>query len=153
MHISFDTIKAQRVLKSADPFIAGYSRYDEIVGKLSPFLKGAGYNPKTEVTFIPVSGYTGSNIKTRADKSVQSFYDGPGLLEHLDELPVTDRKINAPFMMPISEKYKDMGTIIVGKIESGRVRRGDSVLLMPNKVRKYAIYYPIARTPFGRVTD
>lgn len=35
--------------------------------------------------------------------------------------------------MPVSEKYKDMGTIIVGKIESGCVRKGDSLILMPNK--------------------
>ena len=46
---------------------------------------------------------------------------------------MVDRKINAPLMMPISEKYKDMGTIIVGKIESGHMRKGDSLLLMPNK--------------------
>ncbi|KAJ3495895.1 hypothetical protein NLJ89_g10563 [Agrocybe chaxingu] len=37
-------------------------------------------------------------------------------------------------MMPISEKYKDMGTIIVGKVESGHMRKGDSLVLMPNKV-------------------
>lgn len=46
---------------------------------------------------------------------------------------MVDRKINAPLMIPISEKYKDMGTIIVGKVESGHVRKGDSLLLMPNK--------------------
>lgn len=37
-------------------------------------------------------------------------------------------------MMPVSEKYKDMGTVVVGKIESGRVRKGDSLLMMPNHV-------------------
>jgi peptide chain release factor subunit 3 len=36
-------------------------------------------------------------------------------------------------MMPVSEKYKDMGTIIVGKIESGHIRKGDNLVLMPNK--------------------
>lgn len=46
---------------------------------------------------------------------------------------MVDRKLNAPLMMPVSEKYKDMGTIIVGKIESGHIRKGDSLLLMPNK--------------------
>jgi peptide chain release factor subunit 3 len=35
-------------------------------------------------------------------------------------------------MIPVSEKYKDMGTIIVGKVESGRVRKGDTLLMMPN---------------------
>lgn len=58
---------------------------------------------------------------------------GPSFLEHLDKMPMVDRKINSPLMMPVSEKYKDMGTIIVGKIESGHIRKGDSLLLMPNK--------------------
>jgi len=52
------------------------------------------------------------------------------------------RKINAPLMMPVSEKYKDMGAIAVGKIESGHMRKGDSLILMPNKasVEIAAIY-------------
>ena len=60
-------------------------------------------------------------------------YSGPSLLEHLDKMPMVDRKINAPLMMPVSEKYKDMGTVVVGKIESGFMRKGDTLLLMPNK--------------------
>lgn len=55
---------------------------------------------------------------------------------------MVDRKINAPLMMPISEKYKDMGTIVVGKIESGHLAKGDLLSLMPNKneVEIMAIY-------------
>lgn len=60
---------------------------------------------------------------------------GPSLLNFLDEMPLMDRKNNAPLMMPISEKYADMGTVVVGKVESGRVRKGDTLVLMPNKVR------------------
>lgn len=57
-------------------------------------------------------------------------------------MPMVDRKINAPLMMPVSERYKDMGTVVVGKIESGHMRRGDSLLLMPNRdvVEVSAIY-------------
>lgn len=60
----------------------------------------------------------------------------------MDHMPMVDRKVNAPLMMPISEKYKDMGTIIVGKVESGHLRKGDHHLLMPNKneVEIAAIY-------------
>ena len=58
---------------------------------------------------------------------------GPSLLEHLDKLPMVDRKMKSPVMIPISEKYKDMGTIAVGKLESGHIRKGDTLLLMPNK--------------------
>ena len=59
---------------------------------------------------------------------------GPSLLEHLDNMQALDRKIDAPLMMPITEKYKDMGTIVVGKIESGKVKKGQTVLVMPNRV-------------------
>ena len=57
-------------------------------------------------------------------------------------MPMVNRQINAPLMMPVSEKYKDMGTIIVGKIESGHLRKGDNLVLMPNKdsVEIAAIY-------------
>ncbi|CAO3594177.1 unnamed protein product [Absidia cylindrospora] len=107
------------------------ARFDEIIGKLTPFLKQTGFNPKTEVYFMPVSGYTGANIKDRS--SACSWYNGPSLLEYLDDLKTLDRKFSAPLMMPIAEKYKDMGTIIVGKIESGHIKKNQSVLLMPNK--------------------
>ena len=67
---------------------------------------------------------------------------GPSLLEHLDKMPMVDRKITAPLMMPISEKYKDMGTIVVGKVESGLLRKNDTLLMMPNKteVQVAAVY-------------
>lgn len=55
---------------------------------------------------------------------------------------MVERKINGPLMMPVSEKYKDMGTIVVGKIESGHMHKGDTLLLMPNKnlVEVSAVY-------------
>ncbi|GAA5979628.1 hypothetical protein JCM11641_007893 [Rhodosporidiobolus odoratus] len=117
-------------------------RYDEIVTKLSPFLKGTGYNIKTDVTFIPVSGFTGANIKEDVDRKVAPWVEGISLLNFLDNLPINDRKNNAPLMMPISEKYPDMGCIVVGKVESGRIKKGQDLLLMPNKtpVGVQAIY-------------
>lgn len=52
------------------------------------------------------------------------------------------RKLNGPLMVPVSEKYKDMGTIIVGKVESGLLKKGDTLCLMPNKdaIEVAAIY-------------
>lgn len=43
--------------------------------------------------------------------------------------------MHAPLVMPVSEKYRDMGTILVGKVEAGRMRVGTKLLLMPNRVR------------------
>jgi peptide chain release factor subunit 3 len=118
------------------------SRYDEIKDKLTPFVKAAGFNPKTDVTFIPVSAYTGTNLKDRVSKDMCDWWGGPSFLEFIDHMPMVHRKINAPLMLPISEKYKDMGSIVVGKVESGHLRKGESLMLMPNKnlVEVAAIY-------------
>ncbi|KAI9451768.1 eukaryotic polypeptide chain release factor 3 [Lactarius psammicola] len=118
------------------------ARYEEIKDKLAPFVRGAGFHVKTDISWVPVSAYTGANLKDRVEKSVCAWWDGPSLLEHLDKLPMVDRKMNSPVMIPISEKYKDMGTIAVGKLESGHIRKGDILLLMPNKdeVEIAAIY-------------
>ena len=48
-------------------------------------------------------------------------------------MPGWERKLDAPFLMPVSGKYRDLGTIVTGKIESGQVSKGQSVLVMPNK--------------------
>ena len=108
-------------------------RYDECCQKLLPFLKQCGYNPKVDLDFMPISGFTGANLKDRLKKEVCPWYDGPSLLEFLDKLTGIDRKTHGPLMMPLNEKYKDMGTIVAGKIESGRLRKGQNVLIMPNK--------------------
>ncbi|ORX52454.1 hypothetical protein DM01DRAFT_1408321 [Hesseltinella vesiculosa] len=120
------------VNKMDDPTVQwDQARYDEILSKFTPFLKQTGFNPKKDVIFMPVSGFSGANIKDRSKDC--KWYSGPSLLETLDDLKTMDRKINAPFMMPVAEKYKDMGTIVVGKIESGHVKKGQSLMLMPNK--------------------
>jgi peptide chain release factor subunit 3 len=39
----------------------------------------------------------------------------------------------APFRMAVIDKFKDLGTVVMGKSESGAVRKGDTLLLMPNR--------------------
>jgi peptide chain release factor subunit 3 len=50
-------------------------RFDEIKDKLTPFLKGSGFNVKTDVEFIPLSGYTGLNMKERVSKEICPWYE------------------------------------------------------------------------------
>jgi len=97
------------------------------------FLKGVGYNPKTDIMFMPISAQTTVGIKDRVPKSLAPWYDGPSLLEYLDSMDKLERKINAPFMMPVGGKYRDMGTIIEGRIESGVVKKGANFVMMPNR--------------------
>eukprot|EP00463_Aulacantha_scolymantha_P006162 TRINITY_DN7722_c1_g1_i1.p1 TRINITY_DN7722_c1_g1~~TRINITY_DN7722_c1_g1_i1.p1 ORF type:complete len:130 (-),score=9.31 TRINITY_DN7722_c1_g1_i1:154-543(-) len=61
-------------------------RYDQIVKKLSPFLKKWGYNLKKEVQFCPVSGLTGINLKDPIDPKQCSWYKGSTFINMLDSL-------------------------------------------------------------------
>ena len=83
--------------KMDDPTVKwSKERYDECTSKLSTFLRGTGYNLKTDVTFMPVSGFTGAGLKDRVKKEDAPWYNGPSLLELLDSLKLENRKINAP---------------------------------------------------------
>lgn len=121
------------VNKMDDPTVNwSEERYKDCTNKVALFLKGIGY-AKDDVVFMPVSGYTGAGIKDRVNPKDCPWYNGPALLEYLDNMKTIDRKINAPFMLPVSGKMKDMGTVVEGKIESGHVKKNDNLLMMPNK--------------------
>ncbi|THU57830.1 hypothetical protein C4D60_Mb03t07700 [Musa balbisiana] len=131
------------VNKMDDPTV-GWSkeRFDEIESKMVPFLRSSGYNVKKDVQFLPISGLVGSNMKTRVEKSICGWWDGPCLFEVFNSVEVPPRDPNGPFRLPIIDKYKDMGIVVMGKVESGSIREGDSLLVMPNKasVKVLAIY-------------
>lgn len=38
--------------------------------------------------------------------------------------------------MPIADKYKDMGTVVMGKVEAGEAKKGQTLMVLPNKVRR-----------------
>lgn len=82
---------------------------------------------------MPLSALTGSGLKERVDPKVCPWYNGPSLLEYLDSMETLERKLKAPFMMPVSSKYKDMGVVVEGKIESGVIKKGGSLLMMPGR--------------------
>ena len=53
--------------KMDDPTVEwSQERYNEIREKLTPFVKSAGFNPKTDVNYIPISAYTAINVKDPA---------------------------------------------------------------------------------------
>lgn len=107
------------------------ARYKECSEKLMNFLKGIQYT-KNDVTFMPISAQTTIGIKERVPKEICPWYDGPSLLEYLDNLKSLERKVNSPFMMPISGKYRELGTMIEGKIEAGVIKKGANYVIMPN---------------------
>uniref|UniRef100_A0A0C9QVM4 TSA: Wollemia nobilis Ref_Wollemi_Transcript_5438_2994 transcribed RNA sequence n=1 Tax=Wollemia nobilis TaxID=56998 RepID=A0A0C9QVM4_9CONI len=131
------------VNKMDDPSVQwSKERFDEIEKKITPFLKSCGYNVKKDVQFLPISGLMGTNMKDRVPKSMCSWWDGPCLFEALDAVELPPRDPKGPFRMPIMDKFKDMGTVVMGKVESGTIRLGDSLFVMPNRalVKVVALY-------------
>ena len=54
-------------------------------------------------------------------------------LQVLDNAEPLPRDPLAPFRMSVIDRFRDMGTIAMGKSECGVVRKGDQLYVMPNK--------------------
>jgi peptide chain release factor subunit 3 len=108
-------------------------RYTECREKLLPYLKKCGFNPKSDIMFMPCSGLTGAFLKDEIDEKTCPWYRGPAFIPYIDNLPNLNRPVEGPFRMPIIDKYKDMGTVVLGKVEMGQVKKGQQLLLMPNR--------------------
>ncbi|CAF3763818.1 unnamed protein product [Rotaria sp. Silwood1] len=132
------------VNKMDDPTVKwSEARYREIEGKLSPYLKMCGFKLEKDTIFIPCSGMSGAMLIAHPGPEVMSWYTGPTFIKYLDGIPSFDRNIDSCLRMPIVGRYKDMGVIVLGKIESGQVQVGDRCLIMPNRIRAEVtnIYY------------
>lgn len=133
------------VNKMDDPTVKwSKERYDECVTKLRPFLKSCGFVIKKEVKFIPISGLSGANVKDEVDPKECSWWKGcyessenntniSTLITLLDNLEISGRDPDGPLRIPVIERYNDRGTIAMGKVESGIIRPGMKVTLMPTQ--------------------
>uniref|UniRef100_A0A8C5B6V9 G1 to S phase transition 1 n=1 Tax=Gadus morhua TaxID=8049 RepID=A0A8C5B6V9_GADMO len=120
------------VNKMDDPTVNwSLDRYEECKEKLVPFLKKVGFNPKKDIYFMPCSGLTGSNLKEPVPEC--TWYTGLPFISHLDSLPSFTRSSDGPVRLPIVDKYKDMGTVILGKLESGSISKAQQLVMMPNR--------------------
>jgi bifunctional enzyme CysN/CysC len=114
--------------------LVGWDRavYDRIVREYGEFLDQIGLRPSC---FIPVSARGGDNI---ADRSAHlSWYDGPTVLNALDEFRSEPQPVERPFRMPVQDVYKftkqgDDRRIVAGSIESGSMSVGDTVIFYPS---------------------
>lgn len=60
------------------------------------------------------------------------YFGGKTLLQILDEMPVPPREKFGPLRISILDKTIDRGVVVFGKVESGTVRLGDVLKLMPS---------------------
>ncbi|HDO21102.1 MAG: translation elongation factor EF-1 subunit alpha [archaeon GB-1845-036] len=109
-------------------------RYEEVKAGVSKFLRMIGYNV-SKMHFIPVSGWYGDNLVVKSERT--PWYEGPTLVEALDEFTPPPRPIEKPLRIPIQDVYSitGVGTVPVGRVETGVLKVGDRVIFMPpNKV-------------------
>jgi len=114
----------------AEPACYKQDRYDEIVGAVGGYLKKVGYNP-AKLPFVPISGWAGDNMVEKSDK--MAWYKGPYLLEALDNLKAPERPFDKPLRLPLQDVYKigGIGTVPVGRVETGILKPGDLVTFAP----------------------
>jgi len=117
----------------ADSVKYSEERYEEIKKELSGFLKKVGYNVE-KIRFVPISGWAGDNMIEKSDN--MPWYKGPTLLEALDLLEPPVRPSDKPLRLPLQDVYKigGIGTVPVGRVETGVMKPGDVVTFAPANV-------------------
>jgi len=108
--------------------------YEDIKSRLHAFIVGPECGLKAaNVTYIPVSGFTGENMLERKDEGL-SWWQGPTLIQALDQLPVPARPpATGPLRVAVSDLYKSGASVTVsGKVESGAISVGQKVLVLPS---------------------
>mmetsp|Transcript_17002 Transcript_17002/g.35299 ORF Transcript_17002/g.35299 Transcript_17002/m.35299 type:complete len:582 (-) Transcript_17002:187-1932(-) len=108
-------------------------RYEECKSKLLPYLKQVGWRPG-DVTWLPMSGLSGGNLKEKIDPSVCPWWQGESFLDTLEHLQPPERLSSEPVRLVVTERYKDKFTVVMGKLETGTVHVGDKLVLMPNSI-------------------
>lgn len=109
-------------------------RYNEIKNEISRMLKMVGFKVE-EIPFVPVSGWTGDNLMKKSDK--MPWYKGPALFEALDLFKVPAKTLNKPLRVPLQDVYTitGVGTVPVGRVETGVLKEGQQVIFMPSNVK------------------
>ena len=107
-------------------------KYNSTVEEVSTLLKGAGYKPD-EITFVPCSAFHGDNVYDRSENT--SWYSGPTLFEAIDAINMPPKPTDRPLRLPIQDVYKisGIGTVPVGKIETGVLNTGKTVIFNPSQ--------------------
>ena len=106
-------------------------RFEEEKAQISKLLDSFDYATE-EMLFIPVSAMEGDNIYTYSEH--MKWYDGPTLIEALDGVTLKGKEKPLRFTVQDIYKVEDEETI-VGRVESGILRRADNVVFEPSGVK------------------
>jgi elongation factor 1-alpha len=107
-------------------------KYNQAVKEVSGLLKMAQFKID-DIPMIPASSLNGDNVFEKSDKC--PWYNGPTLFEAIDATPMPDKPVDKPLRLPIQDVYKigGIGTVPVGKIETGTLNTGKTVVFNPSQ--------------------
>ena len=99
---------------------------------VSELLKGVGIDASKTV-FLAVSGLKGDNVGKKSEN--MPWYKGPTILEQLDLFDAPKKPTDLPMRMPVQDVYDitGIGTVPVGKIETGIMKIGQKVIVLPGR--------------------
>jgi len=111
----------------------GESKYEEVKDEVGDLLNQVRFDTE-KASFIPISAFEGDNIAETSDNT--DWYSGDTLLEALNGLPEVEPPTDAPLRLPIQDVYtiSGIGTVPVGRIETGTMEPGNNVSFQPSDV-------------------
>ncbi len=111
------------------------AKFNKIKDEISQLLKTLGFKVDT-IQFVPISAYKGDNVVKKSEN--MSWYNGPTLIEALDNLNPPEKPVNLPLRLPIQDVYNitGIGVVPVGRVETGVMKVGDKVIAMPGREGK-----------------
>jgi sulfate adenylyltransferase large subunit len=121
-----------RVLAAVNKMdLAGY-REDIFLKLQDDFIALAAHLGITNVQCIPISALEGDNVVERSAR--MRWYDGPTLLEHLETVPLPENDSVQGLRFPVQSVIRPDANFrgFAGRIASGEVRPGDSVVALPS---------------------
>lgn len=103
------------------------ARFDDVSAEIRAYLNEIGVAPGV---IVPISARHGDNVVTRSENL--PWFKGPTLVEALDAFKPVASEDELPLRMPIQDVYKpDERRILAGRIETGRLRVGDTLHFSP----------------------
>jgi elongation factor 1-alpha len=111
----------------------GETEFKQVESEVQDLLNQVQFNSEN-AKFIPISAFEGDNVAERSDNL--GWYKGPTLLDALNDLPESEPPTDAPLRLPIQDVYtiSGIGTVPVGRIETGEMNPGTDVTFQPSDV-------------------
>ena len=106
------------------------AKFNALKEEVSALIRTVAYKPK-DIDFIQISAFEGDNI-TKASENTK-WYKGPSLVEALQKLSPPEKPTKLPLRVPVQDVYSitGVGTVPVGRVETGIMKKGDNVIFEP----------------------